>query len=566
MIGSASLSLPGLTRRLPWRWLALFTIAVTLALALSVGMDHPVQNNNEGLYASIARDMLASGSWVVPKLDGVPYLEKPPLLYWITAISYAIFGVSEVSTRAAPIVGLLLMLSAICWFARREWGERSALIAMALAVSAPLMVVMERMLMFDLLFTGFYTWCLVAMYEAMVRGAGRRWMLAAYAALALAVLTKGLVAIVLVGAIGLGLVLSAPAAGRRARLRLLFDPLAIALFAAIAVPWHVAAWLEEPRFGWFYFVNEHILRFLDRREPRDYYHGPWWYYLPRTFAALLPWAALAFVPAPASAEDAPARRFLWLAFVLPLAFFSLSSAKANYYMVVVVPAAALLLARRVERLGDSRWLAVVPATSIAVFVALGIAGARIAAPNAWPHSAPVLVMAALMSAIFSLLLVAMRRPVAAVLASAVVALPLAQLFSDYLKVNEGHDSARRIAGELQARGLDQVYLFRDFESLSALAYYVPHPVGVIDSQSNDLWFGTHLHPDVARFPTLEQFLAGPRRGDVGIVVSKSRRGAFEASALGREFSRVASTGAASVYAPRSGWLAQASPKRSPRTR
>ena len=532
----------------PWlRWAALLAIACGLALVLSVGMNHPIQDDNEGLYASVARDMLASHSWIVPSLDGVPYLEKPPLLYWITALSYSIFGASEISTRAAPVLGLLLALSAIAWFARREWGERTALLAVCIAATSPLFLGMARMLMFDLLFTGFYTWALVALYERLVRDAGRRWMLASAAALALAVLAKGLVAIVFVGFIGLALVLAAPRDLRRERLRRLFDPAAIGVFVAIAVPWHVLAWREQPGFAWFYFVNEHFLRFLDLREPRDYYHGPAWYYLPRVFAAMLPWTALLLFPAPAKNENPSARRFLWLAFLVPLVFFSLSAGKANYYMVVTLPGAALLLARRIERMGTRLALAAVPLAWIALVAVAGIAGARLVAPAQWPHAAPMLVQSALVLASVSLMLVFARRPLAAVLASAAVAIPFAMLLSDYVKANEPTYSGRRMAAQIDARRLSRVFLYRDFEAMSALPYYLHRPVGIIDSRSNELAYGIHLHPEPGRFPTVERFLAsGPRR-DEAIVVADSRRRDFEATALARHLVRIAASGNLSLY-------------------
>ena len=513
------------------RWSALIALACGVALVLAVGMDHPLQDDNEGLYAAVAREMLASHSWTVPTLDGVPYLEKPPMLYWLTALSYSVFGVSELSTRAVPVLGLVLSFFAIAWFAWREWGERTAMLAVCIAAASPLFLGMGRMLMFDGLFTGFYTWALVAMYEALVRDAGRRWMLLAAAALAAAVLTKGLVAIVFVGSIGLALALAAPLETRRERLRRLFDPAAIALFAAIAVPWHVLAWRAEPTFGWFYFVNEHFLRFLDLREPHDYYHGPIWYYLPRIFASMLPWSMLALAPARNVDDDPAARRFLWLAFLAPLLFFSLSSAKANYYMVVTLPGAALLLARKIERIGHGLALAAVPLTWIAIFGAAGIAGARLAAPAQWPPGAAMLVQAALLLASASLMLVFARRPLAAMMMSAAVAIPFAALLSDYVKANESTFSGRRMAGEIDARGLDRVFLYRDYEAMSALPFYLGRRVGIIDPNSNELEYGIHLAPDAARFPSLAQFLASRPAQDEAIVVADSRRHEFLATPL-----------------------------------
>ena len=535
-------------RNATWaRWLVLLAIAAGLALVVSVGMGHPLQDDNEGLYASVAREMLASHSWILPRLDGVPYIEKPPLLYWVTALSYSIFGVGALSTRAAPVLGLLLSFSAIAWFARREWGERTALLAVCVAAASPLFLGMGRMLMFDLLFTGFYTWSLVAMYESLVRGSGRGWTLAAAAALALAVLTKGLVAIVFVGIIGLALAFSAPRDERRERLLRLIDPAAIALFAAIAVPWHVLAWREEPTFGWFYFVNEHFLRFLDLREPHDYYHGPIWYYLPRMFAAMLPWTMLLLVPAPGARDDAAPRRFLWLAFLVPLVFFSLSGAKANYYMVVTLPGAALLLARRIERIGASLKLASVPLAWIALFGVAVIAGARLVAPAQWPQAAPVLVQSALVLASASLMLVFARRPLAAMLFSAAVAVPFALLLSDYVKTNESVYSGRRMAVEIDARRLRDVFLYRDYEAMSALPFYLHRPVGIIDPNSNELEYGIRLSHDAERFPSLAQFLARPTRRDEAIVVADSRRREFQATPLASRLQQVYRSGKLSLY-------------------
>ena len=532
----------------PWpRWATLAALAFGIALVLSVGMDHPLQDNNEGLYATVAREMLASHAWIVPTLDGVPYLEKPPLLYWLTALSYSVFGVSELSTRAAPVLGLLLSFCAIAWFAWREWGERTAIVAVCIAASSPLFLGMGRMLMFDGLFTGFYTWSLVAMYESLVRGAGRRWMLVAAATLAAAVLTKGLVAIVFTGSIGLALALAAPRGARRERLHRLFDPAAIALFAAIAVPWHVLAWKEQPAFGWFYFVNEHFLRFLGLREPHDFYQGPIWYYLPRIFGSMLPWSMLALAPAAARSEDPAPRRFLWLAFLVPLVFFSLSSAKANYYMVVALPGAALLLARKIERLGPSFALALVPLTWIALFGAAGIAGPRLALPAQWPHDAMNLVQCALVLASASLMLVFARRPLAAVLLSAAVAIPFAALISDYVKANEATYSGRRMAAEIDARGLHRVFLYRGYEEMSALPFYLDRPVGIIDPNSNELAYGIHLRPDARRFPTTAGFIASGARRDEAIVVADSRRRDFQATPLAGRLRPVYRSGKLTLY-------------------
>jgi len=132
-----------------------------LAALLCAGLAHPLQNLNEGLYARVAQEMLESRDWIVPTLDGVPYLEKPPLLYWIAAASFALFGPGEVAARAAPWLGAVLMLSATAWFAWRRYGARVTLLAALILASCPLYVGLARTLLFDGLFSGLLAWALV---------------------------------------------------------------------------------------------------------------------------------------------------------------------------------------------------------------------------------------------------------------------------------------------------------------------------------------------------------------------------------------------------------------------
>src|SRR5207237_3929996 len=104
----------------------------------------PLQNVNEGLYARVAQEMLAHRAFILPTLDGVPYVEKPPLLYWITAAAYASFGISEVSARAGPILGAVLASAAVLRFASRHLAGGSHLLALWIMLSSPAVVVLGR--------------------------------------------------------------------------------------------------------------------------------------------------------------------------------------------------------------------------------------------------------------------------------------------------------------------------------------------------------------------------------------------------------------------------------------
>jgi 4-amino-4-deoxy-L-arabinose transferase-like glycosyltransferase len=497
-----------------------------LAALLAIGLSHPIQNDNEGLYASVARDMLATHSWLVPRLDGVPYLEKPPLLYWITALAYSLFGESEVTSRAAPILGSLLMLGAVYFFARRHWGRVTALCAAFIAASCPLVVGLTRMLMFDMLFTGFYAWALVMLHEGLVANE-RRWVRASYAMLALAVLTKGWVAVALFGPIALVTIALGGREAMRARILALLDPFAIAIFVLVAIPWHWLAFREQPGFGWFYLVNEHLLRFLDQREPRDYYHGPVWYYVPRVIASALPWILVLAIPASKHTErdDKVMRGFLWACVLIPLAFFSASAAKANYYMIVGLPPLVLLIARRIATI-DARRVAWMPLlwTAVLATAAWGLRDRLHFAPGALHVAlASALVLGSLSAAFFFT-----RRMAPAVLACALMAVPLAWCASAWLTHQGDKLSARHLAQQIRARGFDEVYVYRDFENVSAIAYYWDGPIGVIDSQSNELDFGLKMPHDENRFPSGAQFVSA-HHATVAVIALEKQRRALEAA-------------------------------------
>lgn len=299
-------------------WLVWFTACGFVLLGLG---GYALLDNNEGLYAAIPREMLASSDWrwwIIPHLNGLPYMEKPPLLYWLTALSFAVFGVSEWSARLVPALSSLSCVALLLWFGRHIGRPQAGRLAALIFVSCIGVTVMSRVLMFDMLLTVLLTAALMHawLYFRYGEKSSLRW---AYGLLALAVLAKGLVAVILMTVIvtSFALLNARSVAEFFQLLKRWLDPLAIAIFIAIAAPWHVAASLVEPAFSWFYFVNEHVLRFLSKRTPHDYYGGPWWYYLPRMAIYLFPWVlfmlCLFAKKVAADADNRRLRRFLFLA-------------------------------------------------------------------------------------------------------------------------------------------------------------------------------------------------------------------------------------------------------------
>ena len=505
--------------------------------------------------------MLASGdwrAWVIPHLNGLPYMEKPPLLYWLTALSFALFGESEWSARLVPALSSLACVSMLMRFGRITGHAGAGRLAGLIFVSGVGVMAMSRLLMFDMLLTACLTGALLQAWLFLQRGrlASMRW---SYVCLALAVLTKGLVALVLFGLVMLGTLLLAASARAFWRNALaMLQPSGLLLFVAIAVPWHVAAALVEPVFGWFYFYNEHVLRFLGQREPHDYYGGPWWYYLPRMLLYLFPWCFLALWRlAPLRGGDDPGlRRFLFLAWLLPLLFFSMSTAKANYYLVAVMPFAAFHLALVVvQRQWHGSWLRMLPAMALLL---LCLVLAAVAASRPIPRQVDILGMPEqqFLSHLFGyaaviallLLIAAWRRPALAVLPMLAMSFWFAGGLGLALSAMEPWASTRQLARTLlQQPEQRPVLLFRDFEKKSSLAFYLKQPLGVVDSISADLHWGNRLRPN-DRLISREQLLELASQRKLLLAVTDEHLKDFQTWNEGRRFTALLRNGNVTVFA------------------
>ena len=337
-------SLPG-TRS---RWIA---YALLLCAAIwFAGLEYRgLATPDEGRYADIAREMLDGGDWVTPRLNGIKYLEKPPLQYWATAGAFALLGVDEWTARLWPALTGFLGLAFAAFAARRlAPGSPWILTALGLASSWGYFLA-GQFLTLDMGLTFFLTVAMLAF--ALSRGAEisprpeRNWMLLAWGAIACAVLSKGLVALVIPGATLL--VYAAIERDLSALRRLHWIP-GLCLFAVIAVPWFVLVQQRNPEFFHFFFVYEHWERFLlpDHHRP-----GPWWYFLPVLLVGLWPWTP-AIPSALAWGWRAPPEagfrldRFLVIWACVVVVFFSASHSKLPGYVLPAVPAILLVFARR----------------------------------------------------------------------------------------------------------------------------------------------------------------------------------------------------------------------------
>ena len=297
--------------------------------------------------------MLVSGDWVTPRLNDLRYLEKPPLQYWATAAMYSVFGVSEWTSRAFAFSLAFLCLPLVYAFARSLHGSADTGVAAALALAInPGFAVIGRINLLDSAFTFFLSLSLFAFLLAMqsdersVRE--HRLMLAMWASLALAVLTKGIAGPVLCGAT---LLVYSAWTRQWSLWRRMHWLSGLALLAAIAMPWFVAVSMHNPGFLQYFFVHEHFQRFSTDVSHRA---GPWWYFLPLVIAAVVPWVAILWRQRNLGAQASPGESVRVGTFLLTWAtvvtlFFSISQSKLLPYVLPVMPALAVFLAPRIAR-------------------------------------------------------------------------------------------------------------------------------------------------------------------------------------------------------------------------
>ncbi|HEU4416808.1 MAG TPA: glycosyltransferase family 39 protein, partial [Candidatus Angelobacter sp.] len=331
----------------------------------------------DAVQAQIARNMLVSGDWTTARLDGVAYLEKSPLVYWMMAGSYAIFGVHDWAARLPLALAVVLL----CWttyrFGRWAFGQEAGTYAGLMLATSTGLFLFTRILIPDAILTLTITGAIWAWLRLLDPGElyPRRWAAVMGLCFGAGLLLKGLIAVVFPVLAGLAFMaltrqLFSLAAWRRMHLWLVAG---IALL--IAAPWHIMATLRNPPyfalsmhsgpgeyrgFFWLYFFNEHLLRFLNLRYPRDYNTVPrLWFWL-FNLIWLFPWTA--YLPAAAGqdygAHSRAGRARLmaacWIGVVM--LFFTFSTTQ-EYYSMPIYPALALLLGSAVAsaRARRLRW-------------------------------------------------------------------------------------------------------------------------------------------------------------------------------------------------------------------
>jgi 4-amino-4-deoxy-L-arabinose transferase-like glycosyltransferase len=338
---------------------------------------------DEGRYAEIPREMVGSGDWLTPRLNGYKYFEKPALQYWATAISYTLFGESNATARLW--VAVIGFVGALCaWFINaRLFGTRAGFLAFLVLTSMLFYVALGHLLTLDMSVSVFMFLGIGALLVAQSRRGEptqvRRWMLIGWGMLGCATLSKGLMGIVLPG----GAVLLYMLWQRDwALLRHLHLGTGLLTFLAVTAPWFIVVSIANPEFAQFFFIHEHFARYSTD------VHGhaqPFWFFLPVLAGGVLPWLGglvrallrpgFHWWPEPGQGFDP--MRLLWTYVAFIFVFFSLSQSKLHAYILPMFPALALIIGRqlaehasvRVEILGMA--LGGVLALSAAALLHLG---------------------------------------------------------------------------------------------------------------------------------------------------------------------------------------------------
>ena len=333
-------------------WIAVAAVIVWLAATAGI---RPLASPDEGRYIGVAYEMLRSGDWMVPRLNGLPFFHKPPLFYWISAASMAVLGPSEWPARLPSVLGATCGALSLFFFLRRWAAAEIASMSALILVTMPFFYIGAQFANLDMLVAGcIAATVLLAANAALLKELGLPWRVAlagAFLFAALGVLAKGLIGIVVPGFV---FVVWCLATRRFRAIGLMAWPPGWIALLAVAGPWFVSMQLRYPEFFDYFIVTQHFRRFAAAGFNNEH---PFWFYLPVIAVLTLPWVAwgawlaatrLSFRSARLRLSDVDWLMVAWCAGVV--VFFSLPRSKLIGYVLPALPPLAYLLARAALRI------------------------------------------------------------------------------------------------------------------------------------------------------------------------------------------------------------------------
>jgi 4-amino-4-deoxy-L-arabinose transferase-like glycosyltransferase len=473
---------------------------------------------DEGRYAEMAREMWASGDWITTRLNGIKYFEKPPLQTWMNALSFGLFGYGEWQARLWTGLCGLGGVFFTGYAATRVFSPRAGFYAALVLGSSLFWVASGQIDSLDMGLSGMMTLALGSMLIAQRDGAApaerRNWMLLCWAGMALAVLAKGLIGLVLPGAV---LTLYSLLSRDFAIWKRLHLGKGLLLFFAIATPWFVLVGLKNPEQPYFFFVHEHWERFFLKTHHRE---GPWYYFLLMLLPGLMPWLGVALQALVNGARRDQQGVFqpklmlvIWAVFIT--FFFSYSSSKLPGYIVPVFPAMAMLAGVYLEhasRLNRSLAAGVLIAGGLLALAAVPLMvgsaerhpdeRALLEAYQPWVLTAAIIATA---GGALALLHARHLRRDPAVLTMAVAGFLSVQLilagFEPYGNLRAGKTLALKMLPELKPDM--PIYSVSTYEQ--SMTFYLKRTVVLVDYW-DEFTFGLRQQPELS-IPTVDGFVA-----------------------------------------------------------
>lgn len=351
---------------LPARGAALL-LALTAALLLLRLGQVPLLGPDEPRYARVAVEMQRAGEWVRPTLQGQPWLEKPPLYYWLAGAAFRLLGENEAAARLPSVVAAVWLVGVTALVGARLFGGAAGLHAGFVLGLSLLTFAYGRAATMDMLLAAATTSAIGLVGLRLLGVAGRLAVPVAGACAGLATLAKGPLGLLLPALVTGGYLL---VARRRRLLRDCLSPAAALLFLAVAGPWYLAIWRDQGmRFVDVFLLNHNLERFTSTIH---HHPGPPWYYVAVLLAGLFPWTGLA-LPALAGArhDRSPAETWVLLWLLLPFLFFSAAGSKLPGYILPCLPPVAILVGRECARLVEADAAGVGARAAAVVGLALG---------------------------------------------------------------------------------------------------------------------------------------------------------------------------------------------------
>lgn len=482
----------------------------------------PLLDYTEALYAEIAREMLSNHHWIIPHLDSAIYLDKPPLFYWLEAASFLFFGLHIWAARAVSALAALAGCIGLWCVLRRLGLARIGGWAALMLASMPGWILMAHTASFDALLATLIALSLLSFFAADVTGqvAWARW---GYAFAALGYLTKGPVAPVLVGATLLVYLIWE----RRLKdLRRCLDAWGVGVFVLIALPWMLLVQLRIPQFTGHFLWVEQFGRYLGTRQPVDYGHGRFWYYLPWLCIGAAPWIFIAplarrYAGRPSGDRERQVMHFGIAWAITVLLFFSFSVDKAGYYILPALPGVALAAAGVINR-----WLDAPRSGGRVIFAPLLLCAlaATLAVILFWRTSHTWILAAAgtMVASLLAWTLPGRYRRLAVGL-SAVALLPVVVGALAAIGASESAQGSWKQAALISHSSYARapVVLYRRYDPFGAVPFSLGRAVWVTQPRSAELYYSARWQPKQPPFLPRRGLMALLHRGPIWIFTMRS---------------------------------------------